>query len=250
MGAQDNMNAIESYKCGLQQILDKVFDEQGEKLEMVAARLCDCVTSGHFLYVFGTGHAHILAEEMFYRAGGLAAVIPILDEPLMLHVSASGSTALERQAGYAAKLLEKYTLGSGDMLIVCSNSGRNAVPVEMAVEARKRGAFVVALTNVRHGQSCSPRNALNLRLMDVADMVLDNGGCIGDAAIDVGLAYKVGATSTAVGAAMLQAIGSRCVEIAIQSHREIDVFSSSNVDNGDAVNERILQKYKPLVDML
>ncbi len=83
------MNAIELYKRTLQQILDRVFDEQRENLEKVAARLCDCVTSGHFLYIFGTGHAHILAEEMFYRAGGLAAVIPILDEPLMLHVSAS-----------------------------------------------------------------------------------------------------------------------------------------------------------------
>jgi uncharacterized phosphosugar-binding protein len=250
MGVQDDMNAIELYKCRLQQMLDKVFDEQRENLEEVAARLCDCVTSGRFLYIFGTGHAHILAEEMFYRAGGLAAVIPILDDELMLHVSASGSTILERQTGYAAKLLEKYNLGSGDMLIVCSNSGRNAVPVEMAIEARKRGAFVVALTNVRHSQSCTPRNALNLRLMEVADMVLDNGGCIGDASIDVGFAYKVGATSTAVCAAMLQAIGSRCVELAVQSHREIDVFSSSNVDNGDAINERILQKYKPLIDKL
>ena len=145
MGADDNMSAIELYQHTLQQILDRVFDEQGENLEKVAARLCDCVTSGHFLYIFGTGHAHILAEEMFYRAGGLAAVIPILDEELMLHVSASGSTTLERQAGYAAKLLEKYNLGTGDMLIVCSNSGRNAVPVEMAAEARKRGAFVVDL---------------------------------------------------------------------------------------------------------
>ena len=244
------MSAIELYKCELQQILDKVFAEQREKLEMLAARLCDCVTSGHFLYIFGTGHAHILAEEMFYRAGGLAAVIPILDEALMLHVSASGSTAQERQAGYAAKLLEKYKLGPGDMLIVCSNSGRNAVPVEMAVAARERGAFVVALTNVKHSQSCSPRNALNLRLLEVADVVLDNGGCIGDAAIDVGLAYKVGATSTAVGAAMLQAIAGRCVELAVQSRRDIDVFSSSNVDNGDAINERILQKYQPLIDKL
>lgn len=244
------MSAIEVYKCGLQQILDRVFAEQREKLEMVAAKLCDCVTGGHFLYLFGTGHAHILAEEMFYRAGGLAAVIPILDEALMLHVSASGSTALERQAGYAAKLLEKYKLGPGDMLIVCSNSGRNAVPVEMAVAARKRGAFVVALTNVKHSQSCSPRNALNLRLLEVADVVLDNGGCIGDAAIDVGLVYKVGATSTAIGAAMLQAIAGRCVELAVQSQRDIDVFSSSNVDNGDAINERILQKYQPLIDKL
>ncbi len=244
------MSAIDFYRENLQRILDTVFTEQKDKLEEAASRLCDCVTGGHMLYLFGTGHAHILAEEMFYRAGGLAAVVPILDEPLMLHKSASGSTALERQTGYAAKLLEKHPMGAGDMLIVCSNSGRNTVPVEMAVAAREKGVYVIALTNVAHSQSCTPRNPMNLRLMEAADMVLDNGGCIGDASVDAGLPYKVGATSTAVCAAMLQAIESRCVEIAVQTGRAIDVFSSSNVDSGDAINARILEKYKPLIDIL
>lgn len=244
------MNAIEFYRKNLQEILDKIFDEQKEQLEQTAQLMCDCVTSGHFVYLFGTGHAHIMAEEMFYRAGGLAAIIPILDEDLMLHISASGSTNLERQSGLAAKLMAKYNMGKGDMLIVASNSGRNTVPVEMAYDARQKGVTVIALTNIRHSQSCAPRNPMNLRLMETADIVLDNGGCIGDASVDAGLPYKVGATSTAVCAAMLQAIEARCVELAVQGHKAIDVFSSSNVDNGDAINAKILEKYKPIIDIL
>ena len=250
MESFSKMSAIDRYHSNLQSILTSVFTEQRETLEKVASLLCDCVTSGHFLYLFGTGHAHILAEEMFYRAGGLAAVIPILDEPLMLHRSASGSTNLERQTGYASKLLAKYKMTAGDMLLVCSNSGRNTVPVEMAVEAKAKGVTVIALTNVRHSQSCTPRNPMNLRLMEAADIVLDNGGCIGDASMEVGLPYKVGATSTAVCAAMLQAIESRCVELAVEKGLPIDVFSSSNVDSGDAINAKILEKYQPLIDIL
>jgi len=244
------MTAIERYQENVMEIIGKVFSEQAEILEKTARLMSECVSSGHMVYAFGTGHAHILSEELFYRAGGLAAVTPILDEKLMLHISASGSTELERRSGYATELLEKYGIRPGDMMLIFSNSGRNTAPVEMALEAKKRGAVTVALTNKRHSLGCQPRKPYGKRLLEVADIVIDNGGIPGDASMDVGLAYRVGATSTVIGAALLEAIESRCVEIAVEKKAPVDVFSSSNVDGGDQINEAILEKYRPLVDIL
>ncbi len=244
------MNAMERYASNLQEITERAFAQQKDAMEEIARRMCKAVTGGHMVYLFGTGHAHILAEEMFYRAGGLAAVSPILDEKLMLHVSASGSTQAEREPGCAARLLEKTTMGEGDVLIICSNSGRNAAPVELALLAREKGVYVVALTNLAHSRSCAPRNPEGLRLFEAADIVLDNCGAIGDASVDVGLPYRVGATSTAVGAALLEAIECRCVELALEQNLPIDVFSSSNVEGGDEINERIIERYHERIPML
>ena len=244
------MNAAQRYADSLRDIMDRAFGEQREVMEEIARRMCACVTGGHFVYLFGTGHAHILAEELFYRAGGLAAVKPLLDDRLMLHVSASGSTTAEREPGCAARILAGTDMGEGDMLIVCSNSGRNAAPVELALLARERGVCVVALTNLAHSRSCAPRNPENLRLYEAADLVLDNCGAIGDASVDVGLPYRVGATSTAVGSALLEAVVCRCVELAREQDLPVDVFCSSNVEGGDEINEAILEKYRPQVPML
>ncbi|MGI6227852.1 MAG: SIS domain-containing protein [Peptococcales bacterium] len=245
------MNALERYKINLIQIIETVFSSQKNVMETISQKMCECITNGHFIYLFGTGHAHMLTEEMFYRAGGLAATIPMLDEKLMLHISASKSTELEREEGYAEKILESYNITKDDLAIICSNSGINQVPVEMAYLIRQqKGATVVAITSVCHSQNSKPRNRLNKRLMEVVDFVLDNGGTIGDASVELSSDYKVGSTSTAVGAALLQAITSRCVEIAIEEHKTIDVYCSSNVEKGDGVNEKLIKKYQPMIPIL
>ncbi len=245
------MNAIERYKMNLIQIMETVFSSQKDILEAISQKMFECVTNGHFIYLFGTGHAHILAEEMFYRAGGLAATVPMLDEKLMLHISASKSTELEREEGYAKKILNMYQITKDDLAIICSNSGINPVPVEMASLIRQqKGATVIAITNVCHSRHSKPRNQLNKRLMDVADFVLDNGGTIGDASVEISGGYKVGATSTAIGVALLQAITSRCIEIAIERNKTIDVYCSSNVEKGDDINEILIKKYQPLIPIL
>ena len=82
-----------------------VQEQQKDKLELAARKIADCILQGGMLYTFGTGHGHLLALEIFYRAGGLARVCPILDERLMLHASASESTGWERTDGLADELL-------------------------------------------------------------------------------------------------------------------------------------------------
>lgn len=240
------MSAQKQYFDQVLTILGRVLPEQNDAIEAAARRIAQCVHAGRLLYTFGTGHGHLLALEVFYRAGGLVRVCPVLDERLMLHVSASGSTGWERQDGLAAELLERYPIGEGDVLLCVSNSGRNAAPVELASAARERGAYVIALTSLAHSRSVSPRNALGKRLFEVADLVLDNGGIPGDAIVPIG-GRMVGPTSTVVGAAILQAVVCRAAEIGRETDCPVDCFASSNVDGGDAINAEYLETLNDII---
>lgn len=238
------MTAIDAYFGNLTELLNRIVTTQKEGMETAARRIADCFRNGGMVYTFGTGHGHLLALEIFYRAGGMARLCPILDEKLMLHISAAGSTQEERNEDWVNILLEKYPIKEGDVLIDMSNSGRNAVPVLLAVEARKRGAYVIALTSMQHTQAVTSRNRLGLRLFEAADLVLDNGGVLGDASWQAGDGSMVGPTSTAVGAAMLQSIVCRVKELALEEGIEADYFKSSNVDGGDEYNDRLIERYR------
>lgn len=241
------MSAKERYFESLLSILSDVLPRQADALELAAQRMADCALSGHMVYTFGTGHGHLLALELFYRAGGMVRLCPILDERLMLHVSASESTQWERQEGFANTLLERYPVRAGDVLICISNSGRNAAPVELAVLARERGAYVIGLTSLAHSRSIAARNSLGKRLFEVCDLVLDNGGVPGDAVLEGPEGRRVGPTSTAMGAAILQSIVCRVAEIGRERGQDIDFYASSNIDGGDAVNERYLAAYRGII---
>ena len=240
------MEAHEQYFCRLLAILGRILPEQKAAMETAAQRIADCAAAERMVYTFGTGHGHLLALELFYRAGGLVRVCPILDERLMLHVSASESTDWERRAGLAAELLARYPVRTGDILLCVSNSGRNAAPVEMAEAAKDRGMYVIALTSLAHSRSVSARNASGKRLFEVSDLALDNGGVPGDAIVSID-ERMVGPTSTAVGAAILQAIVCRVAEISHARGMGLGFYASSNIDGGDAINARYIEALRDAI---
>lgn len=238
------MKAHQAYLARAAELLTRQAQSQEDALEQGAGRISACLTQGNRVYTFGTGHGHLLALEVFYRAGGPVNLCPILDERLMLHVSATDSTDWERREEIVGELLAAYPMEAGDALIVISNSGRNSAPVHLADAARGRGVYVIALTNVTHSSQVTPRNRLGKRLFEVADLVLDNGGALGDASIRTRDGRMVGPTSTVVGAALLQAMLCRAEEIASQSGKTIDFYASSNIDGGDEINRRYIEQYK------
>jgi len=187
------------------QICHEAATSQVEAIQGAAVAICDAFESGGHLWVFGTGHSHMMVEEIWGRAGGLTDIRPILEPSLMLHEGLLKSSLLERQAGLATTLLEIHAISAGDCLLVASNSGRNAVPVEFAAGARAAGATVIALTSLAHSQSVTSRAPGGKRLFEVADHVIDNCGVPGDAIL-AHEPYPVGATSTMVGAMLVQAL--------------------------------------------
>ena len=214
------------------------------EVKKCAELFAETLKNGKNIFLFGTGHSHMLAEEMFYRAGGLVNIRPILETSLMLHESASKSTEIERLSGYADIIFEHYGIAEGDTIVIISNSGRNSVCVDMALLCKSKGVSVVALTSVKHSMSGESRHKSGKRLCEVADLVIDNLGCYGDACIPVPeIGRNVSPTSTVIGAAVLNAVEAECVDILVRQGITPEVFSSSNVDGGDEVNTRYIKKY-------
>lgn len=241
------MNAIDRYFEIIQRQFAQILRTQRDEMEHAAALVAEAVRQGRFLYAFGTGHSHMLAEEIFYRAGGLANAVPILDPALMLHESAAASSDLEQQPGYAAQLLAKYPLTPGDVLVIASNSGRNAVPVEMALAARELGVKTVAITSLAHSRAFPSRHPSGRRLFELADLVLDNGGVVGDAGLELaGLPRRAGPTSTLTGALILNLIVVRAIELGLICGHVPDVYASSNSDV-PGWNASLIAKYRERV---
>lgn len=222
-------------------LLARLGADEWPRIDAAAALIARSLADGGSLHAFGSGHSHMLAEELFYRAGGLVRVKPILFEGLMLHASAPLSTALERLPGLAAALHANHPMAPGDVLILASNSGGNAVVRELARLARDGGVGTIGLTSLRHATSPDARDAGDgaPRLHDLVDVAIDNGGPPGDAAIELpGLPERVAPTSTVIGAAILNALVAEVVERLVQQGILPEVYRSSNVAGGDARNAR------------
>jgi uncharacterized phosphosugar-binding protein len=230
--------------------LKAIAETQMAAVTRAAEWFADCLIRETWIYLFGTGHSHMLAEELFYRAGGLARIVPMLHEPFMLHQSASSSTERERDASLVPGLLEKYPMRAGDVLVVVSNSGRNAVPIELALRARERQVRVIALVNLRHAGQWASRHPSGRKLMEAADLVLDNCGLPGDACVvEPTLQMALGPTSTVTGCVLLQMIVCAAVENALARGGRPEVFRSSNVDGPD-MNRQILSRYVGVIPHL
>ncbi|MFN7208809.1 MAG: SIS domain-containing protein [Aggregatilineales bacterium] len=207
--------------------------------------MTEAARSGGRILIFGSGHSHLLAEEGHYRAGGLACVVPILHTALMLHEGAVLSTLTERQTGMAAALLTRYQPCQRDCLVIISNSGVNAVPVEMAQAAQQHGMRVIAIVALAYAQQ-APRSANGVKLIDVADIVLDNQGQAGDALIALeNVPIKVGPSSTVVGAFLLNGL---LVEVAARlaatDPAAPPIYLSANMPGAAEHNRRLVEEWQ------
>ena len=167
-------------------LLQEVRESQAEAMERAARVIASAIEDDHLVYVFGATHAGILAQELFYRAGGLVPVNPVLPPGLVTDVRPVTLTSrLERMPGFGAEIVAESPIEAGDVLIVHSVSGRNAAVVEFALGAQERGAFVIVLTSVEYSRSVAPREPDLPRLFEMADLVLDNRAPIGDALVEL-----------------------------------------------------------------
>lgn len=226
--------------------IDRAWNTQQQQLTQTKELIAKAIEAKNNVFVFGCSHAGILAEEVFYRTGGLAVINPIFFPGFMLNTRPITMTsALERVPGLGKIILTQNHVGRGDVLLLHSVSGRNTVPVEMAIEARAMGVHTVCITNLEYSNAVTSRHPSGKRLFEVCDIVIDNCGVTGDAAVKLdGLEEKIGPTSTTVGTAILNAIVIESVEQMIADGIVPPVFMSANIDGGDAHNARIFEEYK------
>lgn len=240
------MDEIGRYFDNIRDIIQKVLDTQRDAMLEAARMLSDATIEGHNIYAFGCSHAGLITLELYYRTGGMATVNPVRAPGLCLDVDPATMTSqMERLNGYGKVIMDSLKLNAGDVVIIHSVSGRNPVTVDAALRAREKGAKVIALTNMQTTTRVPSRHPSGLNLYQVADLVLDNCGCIGDASLDIpGVPDKVAPTSTVIGAAMLNAIIAETVALVTKAGHVAPVFVSANLDGGDEHNARVLETYK------
>lgn len=236
--AQSVHNATEAmwkFYREVQRIQERVVTTQAEAIARAATLVADTIEQDGIVYAFGSGHSQSVAFEFYYRAGGLAPCD-------VIHEKTFGRA--ERLSGYAALLLDAYPVRSGDLMVVISNSGRNPLPVEMALEAQSRGMKVIGITSLEHSRSVAPRPPLTKRLFEVCDVVIDNCGLPGDVTLSLNgtASPSIGATSTLIGAFIAQSIV--CGAALELRHRGVPVptLCSMNLDQGDACNRQKLSR--------
>ncbi|MDG9719286.1 SIS domain-containing protein [Streptomyces sp. DH24] len=228
-------------------LLERVRDEEGEAVEAAGTLLADTVESGGRLFAFGAGHSSLPAQDVVYRAGGLA-LMNLLAVPGVVGVDVMPATlgsALERVDGLASAVLDTSPVRAGDALVIISLSGRNALPVEMAMNARALGVKVIGVTSVAYATETKSRHVSGTYLKDHCDVVLDSKIAVGDAELTLDtVPAPFAPASTVVTSALMQAVVATAAGVLADRGIEPPLLRSGNVDGGHDWNGRVMEQYR------
>ncbi|HPW52783.1 MAG TPA: SIS domain-containing protein [Erysipelotrichaceae bacterium] len=218
-----------------------------EKLVTLAEKIAENIENDKIIYVFGTGHSYMAGLEMFFRAGGLGNVCAMLDPDVLVTFGARRSGPMEQTPGVADVIYNTYGIEAGDMMIINTNSGRNAMPIEMAARAQKEDVFTVVITNMNQSKSSTSRHPSGKKAYEYADLIIDNCCPIGDGMMDID-GIKTGPASTIVVMFLLNIAITEAMKLVVSRGRRPYVFQSQNVDgyNNAAIYEKYGKRIKHL----
>lgn len=228
----------------IRNLLDRIDTEEQKNIDSAVKIIYNAMSNGKLLHVFCTGHSHMIAEEFFYRAGGLLPVNPILIPFLMQHEGAASSTQFERLTGVAEILFNGTDILDGEPMLIASNSGINSVPIEMAIKAKEKGLPVIVITSAEVSKTANSRHVSGKKLYEFGDVVIDTATPKGDSILEFDGGMKTGSVSSIISLYIVQKIVIGVVETFLKNGEEPPVFKSANLPNGDEFNKKLLEKYK------
>ncbi|NOH31327.1 sugar isomerase domain-containing protein [Vibrio mediterranei] len=220
------------YTTKLNKALVHLIESNSKPLEQSIALFSQAIIDDKMIQILGTGHSHMIGLEGFIRAGGLGNVNAILDSAVLTNDGALRGSALEKLSGLADILWDDQNIAENDLIVVVSNSGRNALPIEFAQRAKAEGHTVIAVTSIEQSSQNPSRHVSGLKLMDVADIVLDNCVPPGDGLCEVN-GRVTGAFSSIAGMTLINTLCVEAQKQTLQSGVIPLVFSSQNVDGFD-----------------
>ncbi|OIJ22393.1 hypothetical protein BKP45_07085 [Anaerobacillus alkalidiazotrophicus] len=241
---------ITQYFENIHKLLYTVEQNEKAKLYLAAEKIATGIQNDGIVYLFGCGHSHLLTEEVFYRAGGLVPISPIFVEELMLHKGALRSSSLERKNDYAKSFMNEIKINSNDVMIVISTSGRNPVPIDVALYGKEKGAFVIGISSETYSKSQKSKHTTGKYLCDTVDLHIDNHSVKGDALVTHHMSsVAFGPSSTVIGAAILNSIMVEAIKVMLENGYEAPVFKSGNLEHADEYNLQLIKKYKERISL-
>lgn len=227
--------------------MERVVSSQAVAIREAAALVVDAFERDGIIQVFGTGHSRSIALEIAGRAGGLVPANALSIKDLVMYGDTAPGAILdptvERDPALAQQILDLAETHPADVFVIASNSGRNGSVVELARLVKERGHRVIAVTSMEHTRQVESGHASGLRLFEVADVVIDNCGVLGDASLPLPGGGAVAATSSLTGVLIAQMLVAEICGQLIARGREVPVLISANVPGGDEHNERLNRRY-------
>ncbi|MDQ1483061.1 MAG: hypothetical protein QOF35_1137 [Actinomycetota bacterium] len=232
----------------LQEAFDAVVDTQQNPISAAAELVVASLTANGVIQVFGTGHSRSFAMEIAGRAGGLVPANKLSLSDLVFYGRLSPAELLdpllERDVTLADRLLAVHDIHPADIFIICSNSGGNGSTVELARLVVERGHKLIVVTSMDHTTKITSRHPSGRLLYQLADVVIDNGGVLGDAALSLPPSSDgvprgaITATSSLTGTLIAQMLVTEVCGLLLEAGGEVPILISANVPGGDAANGR------------
>ncbi len=205
-----HVDGLTQYLEAARQALGRIEATELDAIRTAAAQFARSILAGRLVHIFGTGHSRMAVEEMFPRYGSFPGFHPIVELSMSFHnpvVGANGQRQamyLENVQGFGPVLWRNFVTSPDDCLLAISTSGCSAVTIDVAIEAKRLGMAVVALTSLEHSKSSSSKHASGQKLYEVADIVLDNQAPAGDSAVWIeGLETPVSPLSSVTGCTII-----------------------------------------------
>lgn len=244
-----------AYKDTVVKLFEEILEQEKGSIEKAADLLMEAITEDRLIHVIGPGgHSNIGAYEMFYRAGGLVPVNAVLDPGTLLSMGARRSTIIERTPGYGKAVLEAFEVNDG-VLIIVNAYGINAMCIDVALEARKRGVPTIGITSRAFAEKVPAdhpaRHPTKKNLFEVVDVLVDCHVPFGDAVVSIdNFQQKIAPVSTLLNCFVLNLIVIKTVEKLVAAGITPPVWVSANVPGGDEANKKYIEKYKGRIRLL
>lgn len=236
--------------------IQEVLEKQADNIRKAGALMADAIEADKLISVYGGGgHTTLVMGEMFFRAGGLSNINPIMETGLSVFNQSLKYLELERCVNYGAAIMKYYDLKKDDLLIIFHNIGINAATIDAALEAKKNGVKIIAVSS-SYWQNEMPadhfiRHPSGKNLFDLADVCIDDYNPVGDSAVKVpGFDTAIAPISNVVDFTIAHMLEIECVRECVARGITPPVWRSANAPGGDEFNAALIKKYKPLIKNL